>query len=299
MWDFILNNLVLLASLCSGLCVTFATFVIVDFMSFTSARYRERYLEQAAIEMDDVLLQLPPSKILDLSLALSALAVFVAIGGLALFVDVLSFSKCAFVSSLAVAISFPAPRLYLRFLKKQRLQKFNEQLEDTLLSMSSSLKAGFSINQAIEVVASENKRPISFEFTVLLQEIRLGVPLEEALTKMVDRMQSQDFELVAISIITARQTGGELTAILERLAGVIRERIRIMQRISALTAQGRLQATLIGIMPFLLMFAMAYIAPDMMSVFFNSIVGILIIIVAVLLVIAGFFTIRKITTIDI
>jgi tight adherence protein B len=179
------------------------------------------------------------------------------------------------------------------------LNKFNEQLEDALMAMSSALKAGFSINQALESVAQENRRPISVEFRLLVQEIRLGVPLEKALRNMEDRMQSEDLELVSTAIITARQTGGELTAIFQRLASVIRERTRIHGKIRSLTAQGKLQSYVVGAMPFILMFAMNYIQPDMMSVFFNSLVGILCIVGICILVGIGFFSIRKITTIDV
>ena len=112
--------------------------------------------------------------------------------------------------------------------KKKRLEKFNEQLEDALLAMSSSLKAGFSINQALESVAGEKRNPISFEFNLLIQELRLGVTLDQALEKMADRLECPDFDLTAVAILTARQTGGELTSTLERLAAVIRERIRIL-----------------------------------------------------------------------
>ena len=102
-----------------------------------------------------------------------------------------------------------------------------------------------------------------------------------------------------MAIITARQTGGELTAILERLAGVIRERVRITGRIQALTAQGRLQAVIIGLMPFALFFAMMYVAPDMMNNFFSSVVGILFLMGVIILDVMGFIVIQKITTIDI
>ena len=196
-------------------------------------------------------------------------------------------------------MAFLAPRFYLRMLKKQRLAKFNEQLEDALLSMSSALKAGFSITQALENVASENRYPISFEFTLLLQELRLGVQFDTALRKMADRLESQDFELVAVAIITARQTGGELTTVLEELAGVIRERIRIMQRVRALTSQGRMQAWLIASVPFVLMFAMTRLAPDLMDAFFGSFVGIVVLLAVVCMVVCGFLWIRKITTIDV
>lgn len=297
--DFVNTNIVLLASISAGLCVFFSVYIIIDFMLFTGNRYKERFLQEAAVEMDDVLLQIPPGKILDVSLAGSAIAAFIVIGLLCLTSADPSWTKIIFLALVTVAITFPIPRLYLRHLKKLRLQKFSDQLEDALLAMSSSLKAGFSINQAIESVAQENRSPISFEFKLLTNEIRLGVPLEEALENMNKRMQSPDLELVSVAIITARQTGGELTGVLERLAGVIRERVRIQQKIRSLTAQGRMQAWIIGLVPFALMLALFYIAPDMMDSFFSNFIGILLLIGVIVLDICGFLMIRKITTIDI
>ncbi len=288
-----------LACLCAGAAVVFTTFVIVDFFSYVSARYRDRYIEETATELDDVLLQVPPERILDLTLAISALAAFAAVMFLAVSAATWSWTKAVFVACIVFVATFPLPRLYLRFLKKRRLERFNEQLEDALNSMSSSLKAGFSINQAIEVIADENRHPISVEFRLLMQEIRLGVSLDKALENMNRRLQSDDFELVATAILTARQTGGELTVIFERLAAMIRERLRIALRLKTLTAQGRLQAIVVGIMPFFLMLVMNQIAPEMMNRFFNSLMGIALIAAAVALDIIGFLVIRKITNIDI
>ncbi len=287
------------AAACAGLSITMATLVIVDFISFASARYRERYLQEAAIELDDVLLQIPANRILDLSLAVSAIASFLVLLFIVGVSDEWNWGQAAFWMSVTAAVSFPAPRFYLKFLGKQRIRKFNEQLEEALTSMSSSLKAGFSITQAIEAVASENKSPISVEFRLLLQEIRLGVPLEKSLDNMCQRLGSVDMELTATAIITARQTGGELTTILDRLASVIRERTRINNKLNAMTAQGRLQAFIIGAMPFVLLFVMNYVAEDTMKNFYNSMTGILSIIAVVILVLCGFLAIRKITNIDI
>ena len=297
--SFILDHLYLLSPICAGLCALCATFVIVEFTSYTSARYRERFLAEAAVELDDILLQMPASRILDLSIAIAAVA-FLLVGGLSSFLsDEVNLLRSITLGSAAAAVAFLSPRFYLRTLKKQRLAKFNEQLEDALLAMSSALKAGFSITQALENVAAENRHPISFEFTLLTQELRLGVQFEVALRKMADRLHSQDFELVAVAIITARQTGGELTSVLEELAGVIRERMRITQRVRALTSQGRMQAWLIASVPFLLMLAMMRLAPDMMDAFFNSIVGVLVLLAVTVMVVCGFLWIRKITTIDV
>ncbi len=293
------NHLYLFASICAGLCVMFATTVIIEFISFTSGKYRERFLQEAAVEMDDVLLQMPASRIFDLSLAIASLSMFV-FGVLSYYIsEEQNLWRTAFICFIAFLVAFPIPRIILRRMKKKRLQKFNDQLEDALLSMSSALKAGFSINQAIENVASENRYPVSFEFTLLIHELRLGVPFETALQKMSDRLESQDFQLIAIAIITARQTGGELTHILEELASVIRERIRIMHKIHALTAQGRIQAWLIAAVPFLLLFAMTHIAPDLMDSFFNSIFGVSVLIGVIIMVVIGFLLIRKITTIEV
>ena len=295
----LLTNLTLIACLCSALAVTCTTVVIVDFLSEASRRYKERYIEETSIQYDDILLQMPPGKIFDLSLAFSAFGAFLAIAVVTIFFGTPSVPKLIFFGFLGLVFAFPIPRVYLRYLKNQRLLKFNEQLEDALLSISGSLKAGFSLSQALDEIARMNRHPISFEFNLLTQELRLGVSFEEAFGKMSKRVGSKDFELVAIAVVTARQTGGELTNVLERLAYVIRERLRITRKVAALTAQGRLQAIIIGAMPFLLLFAMGYIAPDMVNAFLKSPLGIVILLIAIGLVVAGFLIIRKITTIDI
>ena len=292
-------NFTLLAALSAGFAVALGFVVVASMIRMVTSRYKERYLQETAIAVDEVLLSLPASRILDISLIFSAATAFVAVGAVGYYTGSLTLPKIIGVGLLAAVAAFPMPRVYLRLLKKQRMRKFNEQLEDALLSMSSSLKAGFSINQALEVIAQENRRPISFEFNLLIQELRLGVTLEEALDKMSRRLECPDFELVAVSILTARQTGGELTATLERLAAVIRERVRITARIRALTAQGRMQAVIIALMPFALFFAMMNIVPDMMNAFFSTIPGILSLLGVVALDVTGFMMIRRITSIDI
>lgn len=288
-----------LPSICALMAVTLATLVIIDTFIYISTRYKERYLKEAAVELDDVLLQMPAGRVFDLSLAVSAFCFFMTVVIFGVASDGFSWMKAIGLGGIVAVASFLAPRLILRYLRIRRLSKFNEQLEDALGAMSSSLKAGFSINQALEAIANENRPPISIEFRLLVQELRLGVPLDTALDNMCKRIESEDFELVTVAITTARQTGGELTSVLERLASVIRERLRIHRKISALTAQGRMQAIVIGIMPFALMFMMSYIVPDTMAAFFESVIGIVSCVVATILVIAGFLMIRKITSIKV
>ena len=278
--------------------ISLAAYAILDFISYVSARYRERYLHEAALELDDVLIQMPAGRMLDLSLAICA------ISAILVFLLTSSFSSmgwmaCAAVALMSAFLLFPLPRLLLRQLRKRRVAKFNEQLEDVLMGISSSLKAGFSIQQAIEEVGDEARPPISVEFRLLAQECRLGVPLTQALENMNRRLGSEDFELVATAIITARQTGGELTGALERLAGLIRERLRIARKLHAITAMGRMQAWMIGAMPFVLLIGINYVAPSLLAGLFDSIIGYLLIAGVLALVTCGFLVIRKITTIDI
>ena len=281
------------------LSVFSAALVLIEFGGYIAGRYRERYLEEAGTELDDVLLQMPPSRLLDVSLAMAVSAAIAVSVVLATQVDAYSWKWGAPVAFLAAVVFFWVPRLVLRILRKRRLRKFNLQLEDGLGTISSSLKAGFSINQALEELAGQNIHPISVEFRLLVQEIRLGVPLEQALENMSRRLASDDFELVATAILTARQTRGELTGTLERVAGLIRERVRISNKVSALTAMGRLQALLIALMPVVLLIGLSKLSPEMMSAFFHHPVGIASLIFFGMLLVVGFLWIRKITTIEV
>ena len=276
-----------------------AALVLIDSGLYIAGRYRERYLREATTGLDDVLIQMPPGRVFDLGLALSATGGCSMVLLFAAGLEDTPWQWGLLIGALVALVLFPVPLLVLRWLKRRRLERFNIQLEDALGMVSSSLKAGFSINQALEEVAALDIRPVSVEFRLLTQEVRLGVPLEQALENMNRRLESDDFALVSTAILTARQTGGELTATLERVAGLIRERVRISNKVRALTAMGRMQALLIGLMPPALFFGMYHINPVMMRSFLHSPIGIIGIILVVLLDIAGYWMIRKIVTIEV
>ena len=284
---------------CAFAGVTIASFALVEFGIFVATRYRERYLQEAKTELDDVLIQMPAGRVLDISIAVSALGAVLTLVITALKMDDFAWHWGVLFAIVSGCILFPLPRLLLKNIRKRRQRKFNLQLEDALGMMSSALKAGFSIHQALDEIANCDMHPVGIEFRLLTNELRLGVPLDQALDNMSARVESDDFDLVVTAIITARQTGGELSSALERVAALIRERVRIAQKVHALTAMGRLQALLIGAMPFLLLFGLHHIAPQMMQMFFNSAVGIFALAAVIILVICGFFAIRKITTIEV
>ncbi len=286
-------------SLFASLSIFAATLVLIEFALYVAGRYRERFLAEAGTELDDVLIQMPPGRILDISLGLSTAAMIVAAVLFSTQIEGFSWKWGIFVVLGIGCVCFLIPRLVLRVLRHRRLRKFNVQLEEALGVISSSLKAGFSINQALDEVSAQNIHPVSIEFRLLTQEVRLGVPLEQALENMNRRLGSDDFELVATAILTARQTGGELTGTLERVASLIRERVKISNKVHALTAVGRLQAIIIAAMPFFLMYMMTRLHPALMNEFFHSLPGIASIVAVVVLDVLGFLWIRKITTIEV
>ena len=293
-----MNNTIFPA-FCIMLSVFFLSFALIDIISFISKRYKDKYLEETSTELDDILLQLPPARFLDLNLVWSVFCGIISSLFYFLRANEADILNICIVFVLFFMFSFPIPKIILKIMKKRRTEKFNQQLEGALGSISSSLKAGFSINQAFDEIANTNKAPISVEFRMLMQEIRLGVSMEDALDNMTRRINSVDFELVSTAVITARQTGGELTGTLERLAELIRERLRINNKLKAMTAMGRLQALMIGSMPFLLLWGMYYVSPGMVGGFFSTPVGYAALVVVIVLDIAGFLVIKKITTIDI
>lgn len=146
------------------------------------------------------------------------------------------------------------PRLLLRHAKWRRVKLFHRQLVDGLLLMSSCLRAGLSMTQAFSVVAEEMPAPISQEFGLMLKETRMGVNLEEALEHLKRRMPSDEVNLFVTTVLVARETGGDVTAVFTRLVETLRERKKVKERIKTLTFMARLQGIVMAILPFVFAF---------------------------------------------
>ena len=188
---------------------------------------------------------------------------------------------------------------YARWLNMRYVRKFNEQLTSALDTMSNALRAGFSISQAFESVAEADLHPISDEFALLLQQMRVGMSFDDALASLEKRIGSDDLTLVVTSIDIARKTGGNLTEIFDRISETIRSRMRIERKVRTLTAQGRLQGLIVSLMPFLLCLIMTVMKPGLMIPFLTSFRGIACLAVAAVMVLAGWIIIRKIVTIKV
>jgi tight adherence protein B len=282
-----------------AVCFGGLAFALLAALRESFQHYEEVYAEDAARRMEDMFLFIPPQKVLQLART-GALVVFLLF--FFLFGDF--GSPRGIIAGVIFGLlggigALNAPRVALRILRERRLIKFNEQLVEALVRMSNSLRAGFSIMQCFESVHREGQNPISQEFGVFLHQVRVGSRFEDGLADLERRVGSEDLTLTIRAIETARQTGGSLTEVFEKIAATIRERTRLQGRIRALTAQGRMQGIVVGALPILLLFVMSMIDPTMMNSFLGSIQGLGILGAVIVMEVCGFLVIRRIMRIDV
>ena len=189
--------------------------------------------------------------------------------------------------------------LLAKWLDRRRREKFNAQLPEALATMSNALRAGFSIAQAFDSVVEQGKKPMSEEFAILQQQLRVGMSFESALESMSERVGSDDLTLVTTAILISRKTGGNVTEIFDKISETIRGRMRIERKAKTLTAQGRLQGIVVSAMPLFLGLIMTLIKPGLMIPFLTSFTGILAVLVMCALIFVGWLMIRRIVRIDV
>ena len=206
-------------------------------------------------------------------------------------------SQSFFVGLLFGVFGFFTPRFFISYLRKKRHQQFEAQLVDGLLVLSNALRSGMNLVQAIETLEQEMEAPISQEFGLVIRENRLGVNIEEALENLAKRIPSEDLSLLVTSINIVHGMGGNLMEIFDSMAEVIRERNKLKGKTDALTSQGKLQGIIVGLMPTVIGVIMYFMDPPAMQRMFTSAIGIISIGVMLGLQIAGFFILKKITTI--
>ena len=171
------------------------------------------------------------------------------------------------------AVGLLVPRILLSYYMKKRKNTFEAQFVQGLEFLSSSVRAGLSLVQALESLVENTMPPLSQEFDLLLREYRIGIPLNEAMQNLSRRVSSDELNLMVYSVIITRELGGDISEIFEHLADVIRERHRVMERIETLTAQGRLQAMVCGAIPFLLYGLLFMWQPEFIKPLFETKVG--------------------------
>jgi tight adherence protein B len=191
------------------------------------------------------------------------------------------------------------PLLIIRRRITRRLGMLNGQLGDAVILISNSLKAGSSFIQAIDAVTKEMDGPIAVEFNILQREIALGVDTQKALENMVERVRSEDLEILVAAVLIQRQTGGNLAEILDNISSTIRDRVRIKKEIRTLTAQGRYSGYIISLLPIALAVIIFMINPEHLSLLFVNPIGITILVISALMEIIGIIAVKKIVKIEV
>jgi tight adherence protein B len=192
-----------------------------------------------------------------------------------------------------------APRLYVKRRQAQRLNAFNDQLGDAINLLANSLRSGYSLLQSLETVSREMAPPLATEFARVVQEVGLGLSIEQALANMLRRVRSDDLDMMVTAINIQHEVGGNLAEILETISFTIRERVRIKGEIRVLTAQQMLTAYIISFLPVGLGLILYAINHEYIGLLFSEPCGWIMVVVGVIIITAGYLVIRKIVAIEV
>ena len=204
--------------------------------------------------------------------------------------------------TLGFIVGLFLPRIYVRRQQSKRLIRFDEELPDMLNLMVNGLRAGYSTMQAMEAVSREMPAPINDEFRRVVQEMQIGISQEKALDNLLRRIPSDDLDLVVAAMNVQREVGGNLAEILDTISYTIRERVRIKGEIRVLTSQVMYSGRFLALMPVLIALALYLLNRPYMMQFFNPetrIFGMTALCIGIGMIVAGYFVMTKIATIDI
>ncbi len=196
-------------------------------------------------------------------------------------------------------IGYHSFRMWLRFFWERRIGVFNDQLVDALNLLANSLKSGLNLSQAIQVLVQESKNPMAQEFALVLSQEKLGLTLDEALEKMLERIPSEDLAIAIHSVLILRETGGDLSETFETIATTIRERRKVSGKIKSMTQQGKLQGLILLLLPFGLGAMLYVVNPPYIIPMVTTQLGWIMIFIMLIFQGVGALWIKKIVNIDV
>lgn len=252
-------------------------------------RYKETFTSQADVKLRELFLFIDPSRLYALNFVLlvfGGCVVWVVTGSFVLVLPVV------FVLSLI-------PRFVLQHMRQSRLDKFEQQLPDALLMLASGMRAGASLTISTQQLVRESEAPIAQEFELMLREQRLGVALDAALENLLARVPLQSLSLVVAAMRIANETGGGLAEALDRAAQTLRSKMAMEGKIKALTAQGKMQAWVVGMLPISLIYVLSKMEPEAMEKLWTTPIGYATLAAIAILEFFGIVLIRKIVAVDV
>lgn len=247
-----------------------------------------------------LLLMLPRIHSIDRLLEQSGLDMNVAqfctlsLGGSVLVLILLLFMQVPFLPALLIALIMLAmPWLLVRSKKSTRLTRIEQQLPDALDLMSRAMRAGHALPSAIQMVSEEMPSPLAEEFRIVFDEVNYGVSMQEALKNLASRVPGTDVGYFVVAVLIQRETGGNLTELLHNIATIVRERLKLFGQIKVFSAEGRLSAWILGLLPFALTAVLQLVNPGFMSLLWSDPVGLKMLAGMAVLMVVGIFWMRK------
>ena len=195
-------------------------------------------------------------------------------------------------------VGLVVPYFAIRQLGQQRAKAFDKLFGDTVVLMTATIRSGFALRQAMQVVADEMPDPIAEEFRITLSEINMGMSQDDALQNLARRMPNEDLDLFVTAVLIQGDIGGDLSSVLEKIAQTIRERIQIRNELGALTAQGKMSGIMVAALPVLILAAIGTINPGYIKVLFQTDTGHKILLAAIVMEGIGGLVIRKMVRIE-
>ena len=200
---------------------------------------------------------------------------------------------------LGLVIGLFGPRVWLKSEWKKRITLLDSQVEEAMIYMSNSFKANPALPDAIQDVINSMGPPLTQELSVMLKEYKLGTPLDNALINMQRRVPARNLQLAIAALLIGRTVGGNIPKILEDIAGTIRESYRLERVIDTQTAQGKMQAWVMGLMPAAVIGLFFLMDPELITPLFETFAGFIILSIAALFNIIGVIFILKIVRIQV
>lgn len=198
------------------------------------------------------------------------------------------------VEGVVMAAAGAVPYAYLSFKRSRRIAAFNMELPNAADMMSRALRAGHSVQGAIELLGENTAEPAASEFREIFRQQNFGLPMREALTQLLERVPSQDLRVLVTAILVQKETGGNLAEILDRTVFVIRERLRIQGEIRVQTAQGRFTGWILALLPLVMMVMLNLIHPGYTKLLLQDPLGVKLLYTGAALLAVGTMIIRRI-----
>ncbi|MGR9086415.1 MAG: type II secretion system F family protein [Gammaproteobacteria bacterium] len=209
------------------------------------------------------------------------------------------FSSSLWIALAGAVFAGALPLMKLREDRKKRLDLFEEQLPDALDMMTRALRAGYPFNEALHYIADEMPDPIAKEFGITFEEINYGRDVKDAFNFLLIRVPSTNLVAATTAILIQRETGGNLAELLDKISDVLRKRFRFQRRVRTITAENRMSAWVLSLLPFVVFLAIALRSPDYIKPLFNTPEGHTILIIGLILQVIGAFWVRKQINFDI